>query len=395
MRIHSSRIYTSEGCKAGVLTIENGKFCHFEENGSDWDVDFGHNRIIPGIFDTHNHGTCGYDPTGDQKMDSDQLKAAIRGYLKGLASQGTVNVFPTVMGVTAIKEIYEVSLEDNDGAKILGIHSEGPWLNRVGEKGVKTGWPTVSLATAERMVEDANGMLKLVALAPEIEGIDEIIQYFLSKGVTLAFAHSDETYQGACRAYDQGLSVATHTGNVMTGLHHRDIGGLGASLTRKDVTCEVICDGMHICNDMLKIFFQLKDYDQFMMISDCTPLSGAASGRYFAYGMDINVTEEGFVLTDTGRLMGSSQPVLFGIKNLVENVGIAMEDVLKMACLNPAIKYGFADRKGSIEINKDADFCVISDDYQALNTYSCGKEVYCRKTDGVVFNTKYVEGFKK
>ncbi len=389
MRIHSNRIYTVDGCKAGVLVIEDGKFVEFLENETNCDVDYGIERIIPGIFDTHNHGTCGYDPCGKEGDDSEELKKNIRGYLKGLASQGVVNIFPTVMGVQGIKEIYEVSLEENDGAKIIGIHSEGPWLNRVGEKGIKTGWPTVSLETAEKMYEDAHGLLKLVALAPEIEGIDEVIEYFLSKGVVLAAAHSDNQYKGAMEGYDKGISVATHLGNVMTGMHHRDVGGLGTALLRDDVDCEVIGDGMHICNQMLQIYFRVKDYSKFMMISDCTYLSGVAPGRYEAYGMVLNATEEGFMLSDTGRLMGSSQPVLYDIGNLVNNCGVPIEKALLMACYNPAKKYGFEETKGTIEAGKDADFVVISDEYKALATYSCGKKVYDREEEGTIFNPDF------
>ncbi|MDO4198310.1 MAG: amidohydrolase family protein [Erysipelotrichaceae bacterium] len=394
MKIHSKRIYTADGLKEGVLEISDGKFVSFKENETDCDVDYGNNRIIPGIFDTHNHGTCGYNPCGSEGMSSEDIKKDIRGYLKGLASQGTVNIFPTVMGVQGCKEIYEVSKEVNDGAKILGIHSEGPWLNRVGEKGIKTGWPEVDPEVAKKMYEESNGLLRLVAIACEIPGTEEVIKYFLSKGVTMAAAHSDNNYEESCRGYDMGLSVSTHTGNVMTGLHHRDIGGLGAALTREDVTCEVICDGKHICNDMLKIYFKVKSLDKFMMVSDCTPLSGAQAGKYTAYGMEVNVTEDGFCLTDTGRLMGSTQPVLYDIYNLVENVGMDMETVVKMACLNPCIKYGFDSYKGSIEVGKDADFCVISDDYKALYTYSEGRCVYDREKEGVVFNTPYVEGMR-
>ena len=193
-------------------------------------------------------------------------------------------------------------------------------------------------------------------------------------------------------AYAKGISVATHTGNVMTDMHHRDIGGLGAALTNENVTCEVICDGLHICDEMLGIYFKVKSTDKFMMVSDCTALSGAPVGKYEGIfeGMALNVTPEGFVLTDTGRLCGSSQPVLFDIRNLVNNVGIPLETCLKMACLNPCIKYGFADRKGTIEVGKDADLVVISDDYQAQVTYAEGRKVYDRSTEGKIFNADYL-----
>lgn len=240
-------------------------------------------------------------------------------------------------------------------------------------------------------------MLRLMALAPEIPGIDEVIDYLLSAGVTVAAAHSDNTYEAAHAAYGRGISVATHTGNVMTDMHHRDIGGLGAALTDSRVMCEVICDGMHICNEMLGIYFRIKDYGHFMMISDCTALSGAEPGVYDGGGLceELRVTKDGFVLTETGRLMGSSQPVLFGIGNLVNNVGVSLETCLEMACLNPAIMYGFADHKGTIEPGKDADLVVIDDGYHALATYACGRKVYDRAVDGRVFNDAYLSAHRK
>lgn len=393
MKLHSNRIYTPEGPKAGVLTVEGSKITAFAENTTDPEaIEYGDQRIIPGIFDTHNHGTCGYDIMNKNAPHEKQI-ASVKGYLKGLASQGTVNIFPTVCDPDFIRAVAEVAKEgDQDGATILGIHSEGPWLNRTGEKGIRTGWPEVSMETAHAMVEAGGGWLRLVALAPEIPGMDPIIEYFLSQGITVAAAHSDNNYKQAMAAYAKGISVATHTGNVMTDMHHRDIGGLGAALTNENVTCEVICDGLHICDEMLGIYFKVKSTDKFMMVSDCTALSGAPVGKYEGIfeGMALNVTPEGFVLTDTGRLCGSSQPVLFDIGNLVNNVGLPLETCLKMACLNPCIKYGFADRKGTIEVGKDADLVVISDDYQAQVTYAEGRKVYDRSTEGKIFNADYL-----
>lgn len=395
MKIRSERIYTEKGCEAGVLTVENGVVTAFTPGAADPDaVDYGNLRIIPGIFDTHNHGTCGHSAGGTVGFTLEQDMANIKGYLKGLASQGTVNVFPTPLGTGGIAAVAAVMEEGpQDGASILGIHSEGPWLNRVGEKGIRTGWPEVSVEAAKAMVEAGKGHLRLVALAPEIPGIQPVMDYFLSQGVTLAAAHSDNNYEQAATAYARGVTVATHTGNVMTGMHHRDVGGLGAALLNDGVECEVICDGLHVCNEMLKIYFRIKSPERFMMISDCTPLSGAPAGRYkgFDPGMDLNVTAEGFVLSDTGRLMGSSQPVLFDIGNLVNRVGVPLETCLMMACLNPAKKYGFADRKGSIAVGKDADFVVISDDYKAQATYAMGRKVYDRALEGEIFNAAYLK----
>lgn len=395
MKIRSGNIYMENGCQAGVLTFEKGVVTEFTPGSTEpVDVDYGNLRIIPGIFDTHNHGTCGYPAGGTEGNTLEQDIIDIKGYLKGLASQGTVNVFPTplnVSGIAAVAAVMEEGLQD--GANILGIHSEGPWLNRTGEKGIRTPWPEVSVEAAKAMVKAGKGKLRLVALAPEIPGIEPVIDYFLSQGITVAAAHSDNNYEQAKAAYAKGITVATHTGNVMTGMHHRDIGGLGAALLGNNVECEVICDGLHICNEMLDVYFRLKDPQRFMLISDCTPLSGAPAGRYrgFDPGLDLNVTSEGFVLSDTGRLMGSSQPVLFDIGNLVNNLGIPLETCLMMACLNPARKYGFADKKGSIAVGKDADFVVITDDYRAQATYAMGRKVYDRMQEGEIFNYSYLK----
>ena len=395
MKIHSTRIYMADGCKSGTLTIEGKKIVAFTPGCDPEAVDYGDLRIIPGPFDTHNHGTCGYNPgTGETE---EERKASVRGYLKGLASQGTVNVFPTVTPTESIAAVAAVAKEGpQDGATIVGIHSEGPWLNRVGEKGIRTGWPEVSMERAKEMVEAGGGLLKLVAIAPEIPGVDPIMQYFLSQGVELAYAHSDDNYAEAMEAFGKGISVATHTGNVMSGIHHRNMGGLGACLLNENVECEVICDGLHIGGEMLRMFFRIKSPDRFMMISDCSGLSGAPVGSYRRSGSDmiINITPEGFCLTDTGRLMGSSQPVLYGIGNLVEKLGMPMETVIKMAALNPAKKYGYGHDKGCLAIGKDADLVVITDDYKAQATYAEGRKVYDRDVDGTIYNEAYVDSMR-
>lgn len=394
MKLHSRRVYAPQGCVEATIEIDGGRIVSVVEEPLPADaLDYGDLRVLPGIFDTHNHGTCGYDLM-DEAEDFETRKEIARGYLKGLASQGTVNVFPTVSDPVGIRAVAEVAQEGpGHGATVRGIHSEGPWLARTGEKGVRTPWPEVSVERARELVEAAGGMLRLMALAPEIPGIDAVIDCLLAEGVTVAAAHSDNTYQAARAAYERGIAVATHTGNVMTDMHHRDVGGLGAALLGDDVMCEVICDGLHICNEMLTIYFRVKDPDHFMMISDCTATSGAPCGVYDGGSLctELRITEEGFVLTETGRLMGSSQPVLFGIGNLVENVGVPMEQVVHMACENPAAFYGLAERTGTIEAGKDADLVVISDGYEAVATYALGELVYNRERDGRVFNDSWLE----
>ncbi len=337
MIIKSKRIVCKDHILDGYILIENGliKSLFPVSKNLVADLDVGNNRIIPGIFDTYNHGTKGYSLI-------DNCDEEIKGYLKGLASQGVTSVFPTC-GLGAIATIATMAQTPQDGSKIVGIHSEGPWLNRVGEKGVKTGWPETNVDTAKKMIEDGKGLLKLVALSPEIPGTEELTAIFLENGVKVAIAHSDMDFQMTNDAIDKGASVATHLCNVMTGLHHRDIGVLGACLMRDGVDCELICDGMHVSLPMVQLILKTKDNHQIMMISDCTPMSGAPVGRYkgFGQGMEyINVTKEGFVLSDQGRLCGSSQGVIYGIRNLVEQLNIPIEKVMRLSAENPCRIHG-------------------------------------------------------
>jgi len=392
MIIHSKRIYMEDGLKAGYLEIKDRKIVNYYPEGSDVkvDIDYENNRIIPGIFDTHNHGGFGYD------LIRKTCKEDIKAYLKAEASVGVVNVFATTSGLINIDLLSDEVGIDQDGSRILGIHSEGPWGSRVGEKGVNNGYPLPDIEVAQKMVEAGKGNLKLVDIAPEVEGGLDMIKYFVSKGINVGMYHTNANYEQANKGVDAGASVATHLGNVMTGLHHRDVGTLGTCLLRDEVDCEMICDGLHVSLPMIRIYLRVKNHDQLMMVSDNVLYAGLPVGRY--EGMDktsdrafINITEDGFVLSDTGRLSGSSKPVLYGIKNLVEEIGVPMEECCKFFSYNPIRKYSDPNKKGSLKVGKDADFVVISDDYNAIATYSEGRIIFDSKADKVIYKQSFLD----
>ncbi len=390
----SSRIYTEEGLRSGIIGVENGKIACIIDGEIDQPYqDFGDARIIPGIIDTHNHGAVGW-----RFSDFDGVEECSK-ILVGEASYGVTGIFPTINKAHHLPPLVEVIKAAPKGARILGIHSEGPFGSRVGEKGDpnNTYYQKVDLDYCREMVEKGQGYLKLVAIAPEVPHALEAIKYFVSQGVTTSAYHTNATYEECNKGIEAGISVATHLGNVMTGLHHRGVGTFGAALLSDDVTCELICDGLHVCLEMIKIVMKAKDHDKIMMVSDNGNYLGAPQGKYRGSAenanndrREITVTPEGFVLSQTGRLSGSSKPVLYGIGNLVEKVGISMEDACRMSSYNVAKKYNLENR-GSIAIGNYADFVVISDDYQALNTFVEGEEVWNAATDTRPFNQKFLD----
>ena len=388
MIFHSSRIVTEQGTFDGYLVTEGQKITDIvrkEVEQMKADVDFGDLTVIPGIVDTHNHGYMGWDPSSATGTEM------ILGYCRALASAAVTRIFPTVVEGDVFKIIYQAAQKNEDGARIMGIHSEGPYLNRVGEKGVDTGHPDINLDDIQKVIDDAGGMLKLMALAPELPGSKEAIRLLNKQGVRVAFAHSNDTYEEAMEAFKNGISVVTHTANVMSGLHHRNMGGLGAAILNDDVFNELICDGLPVRNEMIDIILRVKRnaFEKVMMISDNTYFGGFPSGHYqsnYMGGGIVTISEEGFCLTDTGRLAGSAKPVLYGMRNLVKNLHLPLEAVCKMASLNPCKVYGFADRKGSLVIGKDADFAVIDDDFNCHFTYREGKKVFDRSAGADLLN---------
>lgn len=390
--IHSTKIYFEDQIRAGYLVVDHGFLIGYlgEEADIEHADEYGDLRIIPGIFDTHNHGTYGYGSCDlAKKEDDERIKEDIRHYLHALTYGGVTSIFPTE--TETLKQVAAVAKEGfEDGAYIQGIHSEGPYLNRVGEGGRPEAHPDVDMNYVKQLWDDSQGLLRLMAISPEIPGSEEVAKFLLSKGVKIAFAHSDVKAAEAKKAVDAGWSVSTHTANVMVGIHHRDIGGLGVMLMDPRVQCEVICDGLHVSMDFIEMMFKIKDQSKFMMISDSVPLAGIKEGRYeVGWVTPLNVSKEGFIRDDDGRLLGSSKPVIYGIRNLVEKLHLPLENVIRMSSLNVAKFYGCADKTGSIAIGKYADFAVISDTYEVQATYVHGNKVFDRKKETPKFNPKY------
>lgn len=396
MLIRSTRIYTEDGVLDGWMRVEDGRILQMGLGEIEGAINFGSLRVIPGIFDTHVHGTQGY--TLWDEGGTGDFGPHLRGFLKGIASEGVTLVLPTLFSASGdsdgalevLRNVASLTGKPQNGANVAGVHFEGPYLNRVGEKGVRPKTPIINLEFVKKAIEAADGNLKMMGLAPELPQAEELVNLLTENGVIAAFTHSDCNSAQAFASFDLGITVATHLCNVMTGVHHRDVGGLGAALLDERVACELICDGLHVSNPMIQIVMRAKPHDKILLISDCTGYSGAPSGTYrgfLGHSGQVIVDDLGFVREPGGRLRGSSKPVLYGIGNLVENLHMDINDVLKMAALNPARKYGFGDRKGSLKVGKDADFVVITDDYQALETYVEGRRVFDRATEGdSIFN---------
>ena len=397
MYIKCHKIYFEDACRSGYLQVEGKKIVGYLDDDAKVEeyLDYSDYRIIPGIFDTHNHASRGYAP--DKSMEH------LKGYLKSLGADGVTEVFPTIEyyketdNYQYVRELYG---QEVDGATIMGIHSEDTERlgNRVGENGIPIDISSIDMELVKDTYENSNGLLKLCGIAPELKGSKQAIDYLSSRGVRVAMMHSEANYETAMQAFKDGVSVSTHTCNVMSGIHHRRMGGLGACILNPDVNNELICDGLHVSFEMMQILFRTKnDYSKWMMISDNVDLAGFPAGQYYTNDKTSDrryiITDEGFCVDTNGRLCGSAKPVIYGIKNLVTKLNIPLETVIRMASLNPCRVYGFDAYKGSIKIGKDADLVVIDDDYNVLYTYANGKKIFDKDIDTDLINREFYNAF--
>ncbi|MEE0409373.1 MAG: amidohydrolase family protein, partial [Clostridia bacterium] len=202
------------------------------------------------------------------------------------------------------------------------------------------------------------------------------IRYAKSKGLVVSMGHTDSDYETATAAIDAGATQLTHTFNAMRPINHREPGILGAVFENDDVKCEVICDYIHLHPAIIKMIYKIKGADKINMISDSGTAAGLDISEFEVNGVKRYI-KDGVVRLADGTIAGSARTLLDGVKNLVSS-GIPLEDVSKMASLNPAKTLGLDDEIGSISVGKFADLVVLDKDLNVCKTFINGKCEYER-----------------
>lgn len=368
----STRIYGKGRPFSGYLTISNGRITSMgsgsPESSGAHVVDVGDSRVIPGLIDLHLHGFLGYDMGGSSSDD-------MRKVAKALAEAGTTAFQPTCS--TASRERFNRFLDVTKGlvdapvygARVIGAHLEGPFLN-VARKGAMAAELIIppDLALMQEWMERSDGTITQVTIAPETLGAHDVIRYLASLRVTVSAGHTDATYEEMLEAVHAGVNLACHTFNAMSPLNHRAPGVPGAVLTDKGITCELIGDCLHVHPAVMRMVIELKGPDRVAVISDSTRYAGLSPGVYNDRGREVTVEPSGLARLSDGTICGSSVTMVKCLRNLVEIVGVSLEDALQMTAATPARVAGVDDCKGSLSVGKDADIVILDDDYKVLWT---------------------------
>src|SRR5229473_2504302 len=338
--------------------------------------DFADNVIAPGYVDLHIHGSAGYDVMDD-------TAEALPAIEQLLARHGVTSYFPTT--VTAPMDVTLRALErladaiekrerNNADSKIralpLGIHLEGPFISHA-RRGVHPPEnllaPTLPLF--EKFWQAARGRIRMMTIAPELEDALEVIAEAARRGVCVSLGHSDADFAATERGIAAGARHATHTFNAMRPLDHRSPGILGAVLTDRRMSADIIADGVHLDPAIVKLFADAKGQEQTVLITDATSATGMPDGRYRLGSLEVEV-KDGRCMAD-GRLAGSVLTMDRAVRNLSRFAGWSLSHAVAAASRNPARIAGFAN-KGFLAAGADADFVVLNSAGEVLRTFVGG-----------------------
>ena len=376
MIIQSKKVWIADQFIPACIELEGGKIIAIGAYGSKTaDVDYGDKRIVPGFIDIHCHGAYEFDT-------NDASEEGLRFWAKNIVSEGVTAFLPTTITqsvevlTNAVANVAQVMEDGYEGAEILGVHFEGPYLD-MKYKGAQPEQHIVkpTIEQFKQYQEAAKGNIRYITMATETDEDFALTRYLAENGVVVSIGHSAATYEQACLAWANGAKSMTHVYNGMTPFNHRANGLVGAAYRLRTMYGEIICDGNHSTPAALNLFFMSKGPDYAIMVSDALMAKGTPVGSKFLFGgNEIVIYPDGSAhLTGAGNLAGSTLRLNDGLRILVEDALVPFNYAINSCTINPANCLGIADRKGSIQVGKDADLVVLDSDYSVVQTYCMGQ----------------------
>lgn len=372
MRYENGWIFADGRFVRGGFSVENGRFAHVLEDVPGPAEDLDGALVIPGLVDIHVHGCAGAD-------FSDGDYAGLVHMARYLARRGVTSFAPASMTLpydaldTAFRTAARLHREGlADGARLMGIQMEGPFLSR--EKRGSQNPAYLRLPEWDsflRLYDAAEGLLRIVDVAPELPGAAEFTRR-ASEKCRVSVAHTAAGYDQAAAVFDAGATHLTHLFNAMSGIHHRHPGPIGAASERENVTAELICDGIHVHPSAVRMAFRLFP-GRICLISDALRCCGMADGSYSLGGQEILLS--GGVARLTGGAIAGSAADLYQCMRRAVSFGIPREQAVWAATALPARVIGRESETGAIADGRAADFVICGGELEPEAVYLGGKRL--------------------
>jgi N-acetylglucosamine-6-phosphate deacetylase len=334
--------------------------------------------LVPGFIEPHVHGAGGFDV-----MHATWETMTV--ICRKLAIHGTTSFLPTTVSAPAdvltetVERLSGLIGTPFEGATPLGIHLEGPFISM--QKRGTHRQPSLhkpDAALLSKWIQRSKGRIKLLTLAPELEGAAKLAEVAAQSRVVVSMGHSDASFLEATEAADKGVRYAVHTFNAMRQLSHRDSGIVGAVLSDDRIFAEIIADGIHVAPEIVRIFARAKGPRRIILATDAISATGMPDGSYALGRHHVDVVE-GVCRDLEGRLAGSTLTQDQALRNLILWSDMRLEDALLAVTANPAEALALEDR-GRIEAGAFADFTLLDENLQVAQTYVGGALVFERAT---------------
>ncbi len=313
---------------------------------------------VPGFIDIHLHGGGGVD-----FLDSspDSIVKALKVHLKN----GTTSLLPSIMttshknALDTIRAFVNIKRSIPDIPDIIGLNLEGPYISMEKSGAHRTQYiRKPSLTEVQEYIRTSEGNIKIMTVAPEIEGASDIIHFLSKQNIIPAAGHTNANYEQSQQAVDSGVRLATHLFNAMKGIAHREPGAAGALLLNDNVYTEAVADGIHLHPSILDLITRVKPIEKIVLVTDASKYYGISQGASF---------------TRDGKLFGSTTALSLALKNMMQFTGMPLEKILRMVTINPAKLLKVESKKGLLKRGSDADVVIMDKEMNLKDVFFRGK----------------------
>jgi len=367
-----ANVVLPDGEVAASMLIENGRIAAIDAQSNAAAIDLSNTTLLPGFIDVHIHGAVGVDV---MEASSDGLNE-ISAYL---ATQGVTGWLATLVpgsdeNYASVSAAVGESMNHSEGARVLGIHYEGPYVNsaQCGALHIEF-FKTYSSPQDLDSLPVPDNAVHMITMAPEVGGGVELVRELKRRDWVISIGHTRAALNVLDDACAAGAHHMTHFMNAMAPLHHRSPGPIAWGLSRDDVTIDLIADGIHLDPFMLRVLMKIKGASSISLISDAIAAAGKGDGDYQIWGETITVKNRR-TANASGSIAGSVISMLDAV-NLLHSLDVSYTDLARMASSNPAKLLGLDHDCGSIEVGKRADLVALDQHGQVKLTLLGGRSI--------------------